>query len=106
MQAIRERRTERHGLHIYNPTDELEALATEYKSLQRQQDSIKARLDELKAAMIDTMNGAEEAVAGVYKISNKAVTSVRLDTAAFKSVHPDIFKLFSKESTSTRFEVR
>ncbi len=43
MQAMRERRTERHGLHIYDPAEELEALAADYKTLQRQQESIKAQ---------------------------------------------------------------
>jgi predicted phage-related endonuclease len=106
MQAIRERRTERHGLHIYNPTEELEALATEYKSLQRQQESIKELLDDIKGMMIETMNGAEEVVAGVFKISNKEITSSRLDTKALKADHADLYAEYSKPSTSTRFEVR
>jgi predicted phage-related endonuclease len=99
--------TERHprALHIYDPAKELDALATEYKALQRQQETIKAQLDELKATMIQEMAGQEVVTAGVYKISNKTIVSTRLDMDTFKAVHPDIFKVFSKTSTSTRFTV-
>jgi predicted phage-related endonuclease len=45
-------------------------------------------------------------VAGEYKISNKQIDTPRLDQKALREVHPDICKLFTKISTSTRFEIR
>jgi predicted phage-related endonuclease len=83
----------------------LSAAACEYKGLQRQIESLKAQLDETKQVILDGMAGAEVVTAGVYKISNKTIVSNRLDMDTFKAVHPDIFKLFSKTSTSTRFTV-
>ena len=60
------------------------------------QDSIKA---ELTAQGVDELTGAD------WKITWKAVTSTRLDTAALKKALPDIAKRFSKTTTSRRFVV-
>jgi len=84
---------------------DMTALATEYKALKRQEEAIKAQLDELKATMIGSMNGEEVFLTDLYKISYKTFTSNRLDTDTFKAVHPDIYTLFCKTSTSTRFTI-
>jgi len=81
------------------------AAAKEYKALQRQIEELKSQLEETKKVITEGMNGQETVTAGVYKISNKSYTSRRLDTDTFKAVHPDIYKLFCKPSTSTRFTV-
>jgi predicted phage-related endonuclease len=93
-------------LRVYDHAAEMDALASEYKALQRQQESIKAQLDELKASIIQGMAGQDVYATHLYKISNKAVTSQRLDSKALQAVHPDIYAIFCKASTSTRFEIR
>ena len=65
---------------------------------QKEAEAIK---DAIKAHMGDT----EELRAGQYKVTYKAVTSTRLDTAALKAALPDIAKRFSKATTTRRFIV-
>jgi predicted phage-related endonuclease len=83
----------------------LAEFAIDYKSLKRQEEAIKAQIEEVKKVMIELMAGKETVVTDVYKISNKTITSNRLDTDSLKSIHPDIYKLFCKPSTSTRFTI-
>ena len=49
------------------------------------------------------MGDAEEVHAGEYKITRKAVTSSRIDTAALKKALPDPAQQFTKTSTARRF---
>ncbi len=51
----------------------------------------------MDAAGTDTLLGTD------WKITWKAVTSNRLDTAALKKALPDLAKQFTKTSTSRRF---
>jgi len=110
MQAITERHPRASKIVNYDFTQaanrNLADFASDYKSLKRQQESIKAQMDEIKAVMIELMAGQETVVAGEYKISNKQIDTPRLDQKALREVHPDICKLFTKISTSTRFEIR
>lgn len=66
-----------------------EELAAEIDSIQ---DSIKAHMD---AQGVDTINGTD------WKVTYKAVTSSRLDTAALKKALPDLAQQFTK-TTSTQ----
>ena len=66
-------------------------LAGEIEALQ---DGIKA---EMTAQDTDTLTGID------WKITWKAVTSNRLDTAALKKALPDVAAAFTKASTSRRF---
>lgn len=68
-----------------------EELAAEIDSIQ---DTIKAHMD---AEGVDTITGTD------WKVTYKAVTSSRLDTAALKKALPDVAERFSKTSTSRRF---
>jgi predicted phage-related endonuclease len=110
MQATAERHRRAENVLEYNfqqaRENDLEAAAKEYKALQRQIEELKSQLEETKKVITEGMNGQETVTAGVYKISNKSYTSRRLDTDTFKAVHPDIYTLFCKTSTSTRFEIR
>jgi predicted phage-related endonuclease len=81
------------------------AAAKEYKELQRQVEKLKAEMEETKQVIIENMAGRETVIAREYKISYKSFPRTSLDTDALKSVHPDIYKLFSKTSTTTRFTV-
>ena len=58
------------------------------------QDSIKAHMD---AAGVDTISGTD------WRVTYKAVTSSRIDTAALKKALPDVVERFSKTTTARRF---
>lgn len=68
-----------------------EELAAEIDSIQ---DSIKAHMD---AQGVDTINGTD------WKVTYKAVTSSRLDTAALKKALPDLAQQFTKTTSTRRF---
>ena len=68
-----------------------EELAAEIDSIQ---DAIKQHMD---AQGVDTINRTD------WKVTYKAVTSSRLDTAALKKALPDLAQQFTKISTSRRF---
>lgn len=70
-----------------------EELAAEIDSIQ---DSIKAHMD---AQGVDTINGTD------WKVTYKAVTSSRLDTAALKKALPDLAQQFTKTTSTRRFLV-
>lgn len=70
-----------------------EELAAEIDSIQ---DSIKAHMD---AQRVDTINGTD------WKVTYKAVTSSRLDTAALKKALPDLAQQFTKTTSTRRFLV-
>lgn len=59
--------------------------------------------DELKAYM-NTMN-FEELEAGTHIIRYTTVLSNRFDTTAFKKVMPDVYKAYTKQTTSRRFSI-
>lgn len=58
--------------------------------------SIKAEMEE---------RGVEELQAGSYIIRWTSVLSNRFDSAAFKRVHDDLYKAFTKQVTSRRFSI-
>lgn len=66
-------------------------LAAEMETIQ---DSIKAHMD---AEGVDTINGTD------WKVTYRAVTSSRIDTAALKKALPDVVERFSKTTTARRF---
>lgn len=92
-------------LRVYRYHGDIDALAGEFKELKRQEESIKAQLDELKARMIEELDGRDEYTGELYKVSNKEVHSTRLNTKDLQTLHPDIYKLFSQETVSHRFTV-
>jgi predicted phage-related endonuclease len=51
------------------------------------------------------MGDAEELRAGEYKVTWKPVTSARFDTTAFKSTHAELYRQYTRESTTRRFQV-
>ena len=51
------------------------------------------------------MGDAESVQAGEYRITWKAITSSRIDTAALKKALPDVAERFSIRSTTRRFSV-
>ena len=51
------------------------------------------------------MGEQEQLIAGAFKITWKAVTSSRIDTAALKKALPDVAASFMKQTTARRFTV-
>lgn len=70
-----------------------EELAAEIDSIQ---DAIKQHMD---AQGVDTISGTD------WKVTYKAVTSSRLDTAALKKALPDLAQQFTKTISTRRFLV-
>ena len=86
-------------------TIELNSKVKELRELRRLADELQQEIDgltdQIKAVMTerdtDTLTGDD------YKITWKAVTSSRLDTAALKKAFPQVAEQFTKTSTSRRF---
>lgn len=73
---------------------------TMINELKEQADSIR---EELKSHMpaLDT----EELFAGTYVLRYTPVVSNRFDTTAFKRMHGDIYKAYTKQVSSRRFTI-
>ena len=84
---------------------EIEAKARELRQLQALIDEAQAEAEALKDAIKAAMGDSESIQAGEYKITWKAVTSSRIDTAALKKALPDVAERFTKETTVRRFTV-
>lgn len=76
---------------------EWEALATEAKT------EAEALRDEIKAEMIS--RETEEMQAGKYIVHWTSVLTNRFDSTAFKKEHSEMYKLYTKQSSSRRFSV-
>lgn len=74
---------------------DLEALIDE---AQAEADALR---DTIKAEML--LREVEEMEAGQYIVRWSTVISNRFDTTAFKKVYADLYKSFTKQSTSRRF---
>ena len=81
---------------IENKIRELRELQALIEEAQTEAEAIK---DTIKAHMGDS----EELRAGEYKVTWKAVTAARLDTAALKKALPDVAAAFTRETTTRRF---
>lgn len=76
---------------------EWEALAAEAAAeIESIKDELKKHLDGL---------GVEELEAGTHIIRYTTVLSNRFDSTAFKKVMPDVYKAYTKQTTSHRFTV-
>ena len=82
---------------------ELEAKARELRQIMALIDEAQAEADTLKDEIKAAMGDAEEVHVGEYKITWKAVTSSRIDTAALKKALPDLAQQFTKTTTTRRF---
>lgn len=76
---------------------ELEALIEEAKT---EAESIR---DEIKAEMLN--RDTEELEAGQYVVRYTTVLSNRFDTTSFKKLHSELYKAYTKQSTSKRFSI-
>jgi len=86
-------------------SNEMESKIKELRELRRMADEIAAEIETLQDAIksemtarnTDTLTGAD------WKITWKAVTSKRFDSAAFKKTHGELYDQYTKETTSKRF---
>ena len=88
-------------------TKDITAKVRRLKRLQAKADEllneINAIQDELKAEL--TAQNAEELNAGEYKIRFTTVTSNRFDSKSFKALYSELYKQFTKQTTSRRFTI-
>lgn len=85
--------------------NEMDSKIKELRELRRMADELAAEIesitDSINASMdiqgVDTVNGTD------WKVTYKAVTSSRLDTAALKKTFPDLAAQFTKTTTARRF---
>lgn len=84
---------------------ELESKAQELKELQRMAEELTAEMDAIKDEIRIALGDREEVVAGAFKITNKPVTSNRMDTTAIRKELPEIAKRYSKQSTVKRLVI-
>lgn len=82
---------------------EITAKIRELRNLQALIDEATQEAEALKDEIKNHMGDREELRAGEYKITWKAVTSSRVDTAALKKELPEIAARFTKTTTSRRF---
>jgi predicted phage-related endonuclease len=75
--------------------------------LQSKADELQAEItaiqDELKAEL--TAQDTDELHAGEYKIRFTTVTSNRFDSKSFKALYSELYKQFTKQTTSRRFSI-
>lgn len=76
---------------------ELEALIEEAKA---EADSIR---DTIKAEM--NVRGVEEMEVGTHIVRYTSIVSNRFDSTAFKKALPEVYKAYTKASTSRRFTI-
>ena len=86
-------------------TQELELKCRELRQLQALIEEAQAEADALKDRLKAALGDAESVQAGEYRITWKAITSSRIDTAALKKALPDVAERFSIRSTTRRFSV-
>lgn len=84
---------------------ELEKKIHTMRELQSFIEDCTAEIEEIKDSIKAEMGQSEELKAGEYKVTYKAVSSCRLDTAALRKALPDVFEKFSKETVIRRFIV-
>lgn len=86
-------------------TNEMEIKVKELRVLRRMADELAAEIDSIQDSIkvhmdaegMDTITGSD------WKVTYKAVTSSRLDTAALKKSLPELAAQFTKQTTTRRF---
>ena len=86
-------------------TNELEKKLKELRQIMALIEEAQAEAETIKDEIKATMGDQEELRAGEYKITWKAVTTSRLDTAALRKAMPDVAAAFTTQSTTRRFIV-
>lgn len=74
------------------------------KELQRMAEELDAEIEATKDAIKAEMNGEDEMIAGPFKVTNKLVTSSRIDSAGLKKVlSEEMIAKYTKVTSFRRF---
>ena len=88
-------------------TNEIITKLNELAELRKMADDLNAEIEaiqnEIKAHMTETET--DTITAGAFKVTWKAVTSTRIDTAALRKDLPEIWQEYGKTTTTRRFNV-
>lgn len=87
--------------------DELSTIIQQLKEWETIQEEAKAEVESLKDQIKEEMNrkGVEELEVGQYIARFTTVLSNRFDATAFKKVMPEVYKAYTKQTTSRRFSI-
>lgn len=80
--------------------EDLKALEQLIKEAEQEAENIR---DSIKAEMLE--QNAEEMIVGTHIVRWTTTLSNRFDSTAFKKALPDIYKAYTKQTTSRRFTI-
>lgn len=84
---------------------DLEVKVMELLDLKRMKEELEAEISAAEDEIKQVMGDEEILFAGAFKVSWKAFTSSRIDTAALKKALPDVAAQFMKRITTRRFSI-
>ena len=84
-------------------TNEITAKIRELRELEAMKEELDREIEMYKDLIKLQMGDTAELRAGEYRVTWKAVTSQRIDTAALKKALPEIAERFTKSTTVRRF---
>ena len=84
-------------------TNKIEALRDLEALIEEAKAEAESLRDEIKAEMLN--RDTEELNAGQYIVRYTTVLSNRFDSTAFKKVMPEVYKAYTKQTTSRRFSI-
>lgn len=82
-----------------------EQTAAELTAVKAQIKALEAREKELKQLLINALDGNTDGLTESYKLSWREQSKTSIDSKALKGAYPDIYKQFSKTSTSKVFRI-
>ena len=83
----------------------LEVKVKELLDLKRMKEELEAEISAAEDEIKQIMGDDETLFAGAFKVSWKAFSSSRIDTAALKKALPDVAAQFMKRITTRRFSI-
>ncbi len=88
-------------------TQEIITKIEELKEMEELIAEAQAEADTIKDALKKEMNeqDVEELIAGTHIIRWTTVLSTRFNSTAFKQAMPDVYKAYTKQTTSRRFTI-
>lgn len=86
--------------------DDMEEQLSRVKEIDALTDKLKAEKEEIYQKVKNHMGEAEKATGTHYSVSWKSQKQTRVDSAALKKKHPDIYKECSKETSFRKFTVK
>lgn len=86
---------------------ELERTIRELRELETMQKELEAEIEAMKDTLKAALNEAhtEEMIIGASIVRFTTVTTNRFDSTTFKKTYSDLYKQFTKQTTSRRFGI-